>query len=89
MITRSIDYTARGQSERFLVPQIVSHFVRRRPFRRAGGVTGISGARGFAVCGETLNVRSGSPRTLADIIDNAQEISGRDLEIRVSPAFVG
>jgi UDP-glucose 4-epimerase len=40
------------------------------------------------VAGETLNVCSGSPRTLTDIIDIVREASGHDLEVRVNPAFV-
>ncbi|WP_343655848.1 NAD-dependent epimerase/dehydratase family protein [Paraburkholderia caribensis] len=101
VVTRPFNYTGRGQSERFLVPKIVSHFVRRRPFIELGN---INVARDFSdvrmvsrayralleapVAGETLNVCSGSPRTLTDIIDIVREASGHDLEIRVNPAFV-
>ncbi|WP_409518842.1 GDP-mannose 4,6-dehydratase [Paraburkholderia sp. LEh10] len=101
VVTRPFNYTGRGQSERFLVPKIVSHFVRRRPFIELGN---LDVARDFSdvrmvsrayrallessVTGETLNVCSGNPRTLTDIVDIVREASGHDLEVRVNPAFV-
>ncbi|EUC14736.1 NAD-dependent epimerase/dehydratase [Burkholderia sp. BT03] len=101
IVTRPFNYTGRGQSERFLVPKIVSHFVRRRPFIELGN---LNVARDFSdvrmvsrayrallesrVAGETLNVCSGSPRTLNEILDIARGTSGHDLEVRVNPAFV-
>jgi GDP-6-deoxy-D-talose 4-dehydrogenase len=101
VVTRPFNYTGRGQSERFLVPKIVSHFVRRRPVIELGN---IDVARDFSdvrmvsqayralleapVAGEVLNVCSGSPRTLTEILDIAREVSGHDIEVRVNPAFV-
>jgi GDP-6-deoxy-D-talose 4-dehydrogenase len=101
VVTRPFNYTGRGQSERFLVPKIVSHFVRRRPVIELGN---IDVARDFSdvrmvsqayralleapVAGEVLNVCSGSPRTLTEILDIARKVSGHDIEVRVNPAFV-
>ncbi|MEM5386456.1 NAD-dependent epimerase/dehydratase family protein [Paraburkholderia phymatum] len=101
VVTRPFNYTGRGQSERFLVPKIVSHFVRRRPFIELGN---LDVARDFSdvrmvstayrallespVAGETLNVCSGTPRRLTDIVDIVREATGHDLEVRVNPAFV-
>ncbi|OUL88660.1 GDP-mannose 4,6-dehydratase [Paraburkholderia hospita] len=101
VVVRPFNYTGRGQSERFLVPKIVSHFVRRRSFIELGN---LDVARDFSdvrmvsrayralleapVAGETLNVCSGNPRTLLDILDLVREASGHELEIRVNPAFV-
>ncbi len=101
VVTRPFNYTGRGQSERFLVPKIVSHFVRRRPVIELGN---IDVARDFSdvrmvsrayralleapVAGEVLNVCSGSPRTLTEILDIARDVSGHDIQVRVNPAFV-
>jgi nucleoside-diphosphate-sugar epimerase len=101
VVTRPFNYTGRGQSERFLVPKIVSHFVRRRPFIE---LENLDVARDFSdvrivsrayralleapVVGETINVCSGNPRTLTEILDIAREASGHDLEVRINPAFV-
>jgi nucleoside-diphosphate-sugar epimerase len=101
IVTRPFNYTGRGQSERFLVPKIVSHFAQRRPFIELGN---INVARDFSdvravsrayrallespVAGEALNVCSGIPRTLTEIIDVVRDASGHDLEVRVNPVFV-
>jgi nucleoside-diphosphate-sugar epimerase len=38
--------------------------------------------------GETVNVCTGQPYTLREILAMASEITGHELEIRVNPAFV-
>lgn len=101
VMTRPFNYTGRGQSERFLVPKIVSHFVKRRSLMELGN---LDVARDFSdvrtvaatyrallessVAGETVNVCSERPRTLTEIVAMARDASKHDLEIRVNPAFV-
>ncbi|EIM96486.1 NAD-dependent epimerase/dehydratase [Paraburkholderia hospita] len=101
VVTRPFNYTGRGQSERFLVPKIVSHVVQRRSFIELGN---LDVARDFSdvrtvvrayralleapVSGETFNVCSGNPRSLLDILDLVRHSSGHDLQVRVNPAFV-
>ncbi|MGF6754867.1 GDP-mannose 4,6-dehydratase [Paraburkholderia sp. GAS42] len=101
VMMRPFNYTGRGQSERFLVPKIVSHFVERRSLLELGN---LDVARDFSdvrtvaatyrallessVTGETVNVCSERPRTLEEIVAMVREASGHDLEIRVNPAFV-
>ncbi|SEA62640.1 GDP-mannose 4,6-dehydratase [Paraburkholderia sartisoli] len=101
VMTRPFNYTGRGQSERFLVPKIVSHFVKRRSLMELGNLyvaRDFSDVRTVAatyrallessVAGETVNVCNERPRTLKEIVAMVREASGHDLEIRVNPAFV-
>ncbi|CAB3759858.1 GDP-mannose 4,6-dehydratase [Paraburkholderia solisilvae] len=102
VMTRPFNYTGRGQSERFLVPKIVSHFVRKEARMELGN---LDVARDFsdvrtvaqiyrallesdAAPGEVVNVCSGHPYTLQQVVQLVREASGHDLEIRVNPAFV-
>jgi nucleoside-diphosphate-sugar epimerase len=101
LIARPFNYTGRGQTSNFLVPKIVEHFARREPEISLGN---IDVARDFsdvryvvrayealldsAAVGETVNVCTGQPYTLREILAMASEITGHELEIRVNPAFV-
>jgi nucleoside-diphosphate-sugar epimerase len=101
LIVRPFNYTGRGQTSNFLVPKIVDHFARREPEISLGN---IDVARDFsdvryvvrayealldsAAAGETVNVCTGQPYTLREILTMASEITGHELEIRVNPAFV-
>lgn len=101
IITRPFNYTGRGQSARFLVPKIVSHFTQRRPFVELGN---LDVARDFSdvrmvarayrallespAAGETVNVCSERPHTLHEVIDIVREVTGHDPEIRINRAFV-
>jgi GDP-6-deoxy-D-talose 4-dehydrogenase len=101
LIVRPFNYTGRGQTSNFLVPKIVDHFARREPEISLGN---IDVARDFsdvryvvrayealldsASVGETVNVCTGQPYTLREILAMASEISGHELDIRVNPALV-
>jgi nucleoside-diphosphate-sugar epimerase len=101
VITRPFNYTGRGQSDRFLVPKIVSHFVQKRPVIELGN---LDVARDFSdvrtvaqayrhlleadAAGEIVNVCGETPYTLQQILQMAQTASGHQLEVRVNPAFV-
>jgi nucleoside-diphosphate-sugar epimerase len=101
LIVRPFNYTGRGQTTNFLVPKIVEHFARREPEISLGN---IDVARDFSdvryvvrayealldsgAVGETVNVCTGQPYTLLEILAMASEITGHELEIRVNPAFV-
>ncbi|RFU45978.1 GDP-mannose 4,6-dehydratase [Paraburkholderia sp. DHOC27] len=101
LIVRPFNYTGRGQTSSFLVPKIVDHFARRAPEISLGN---IDVARDFsdvryvvrayealldsAAAGETVNVCTGQPYTLREILTMAGEITGHELAIRVNPAFV-
>jgi GDP-6-deoxy-D-talose 4-dehydrogenase len=79
----------------------VEHFARREPEISLGN---IDVARDFSdvryvvrayealldssAVGETVNVCTGQPYTLREILAMASEITGHDLQIQVNPAFV-
>ncbi|TDN67225.1 nucleoside-diphosphate-sugar epimerase [Paraburkholderia sp. BL10I2N1] len=101
LIARPFNYTGRGQALNFLVPKIVDHFVRHEPTISLGN---IDVARDFsdvryvagvyeallesAAAGETVNVCTGRPYSLGQILRMASELTGHEIEVRVNPAFV-
>jgi GDP-6-deoxy-D-talose 4-dehydrogenase len=101
LIVRPFNYTGRGQASNFLVPKIVGHFARRETFIELGN---IDVARDFSdvryvasayealldadAAGETVNVCTGTPYTLREILSKASDLTGHQLEVRVNPAFV-
>jgi len=101
VITRPFNYTGCGQSERFLVPKIVSCFAQRRPFIELGNLDvarDFSDVRAVAriyraliegeAVGEVVNVCSERPYTLNEVVEIVRQGSGHDLEVRVNPSFV-
>jgi GDP-6-deoxy-D-talose 4-dehydrogenase len=101
LIVRPFNYTGRGQTSNFLVPKIVEHFARRAPEISLGN---IDVARDFSdvryvvrayealldsdAVGETVNVCTGQPYTLREILAMASALTGHELDIRINPAFV-
>ena len=101
IVTRPFNYTGVRQEERFLIPKIIAHFARRAPLielgnlhvrRDFGDVRSVAEAyvalieRGEA-CGP-LNVSSGTPHSIGDILGIAERLSGHRMEVEVNPAFV-
>jgi nucleoside-diphosphate-sugar epimerase len=100
-ITRPFNYTGIGQSDNFLLPKIVSHFKRRATSIELGN---LDVARDFsdvrfvaraycellqlAPAGETVNICSGTPYTLREVIKMAEDIAGYKIDVKVNPAFV-
>lgn len=100
-IVRPFNYTGVGQSERFLIPKIVSHFQRHAEVIELGNLdvsrdfydvrhVAMIYARLLALPGngEVYNVCSGVEWTLENVIDALRGISGHDIEVRVNPDFV-
>jgi GDP-6-deoxy-D-talose 4-dehydrogenase len=101
LIVRPFNYTGRGQASNFLVPKIVGHFARREPSIELGN---IDVARDFSdvryvanayeallsseAVAETVNVCTGTPYTLREILTAASDLTGHEMEIRVNPEFV-
>jgi nucleoside-diphosphate-sugar epimerase len=101
VITRPFNYTGPGQSERFLVPKIVGHYVRRATTIELGNldiVRDFSDVRMVAdvycrlldapVAGKTLNICSGVGRSLHWLVDECARLSGHHLELAVRQDLV-
>ena len=102
VVSRPFNYTGVGQDESFLLPKIVAHVKRAAPVIELGNLhvaRDFSDVRMVveayvrllqtrAAVGRTFNVCSGKGYTLTEILDLVREISGRDFEVRVNPAFV-
>jgi nucleoside-diphosphate-sugar epimerase len=101
IMTRPFNYTGVGQSEKYLLPKIVSHFRRRAPVIELGN---INVARDFQdvrfvasayrrlldadAVGEVVNLSSGRAYTLNEVIGMMEDLAGYRIEVRVNPAFV-
>jgi GDP-6-deoxy-D-talose 4-dehydrogenase len=101
VLTRPFNYTGVGQELHFLVPKIVSHFVKHASVIELGNLDverDFSDVRMVAqayrglleqdCAGQTVNICSGRPYSLRAILDAMQEIAGYDIDVRVNPAFV-
>ena len=98
---RPFNYTGVGQSESFLIPKIVKHFLAKKQVIELGNldvwrdysdVRAVVRAyrRLLEVCpiSETVNVCSGKSHSLREILAMAEAISGHKIDVRVNPAFV-
>jgi nucleoside-diphosphate-sugar epimerase len=101
VITRPFNYTGLGQDERFLIPKIVSHFVRKSPHIELGNIDvsrDFSDVRDVAcaylnlldsnACGVKVNICSGRVTSLRDVIEYMNALAGYTIEVRVNPLFV-
>lgn len=101
VITRPFNYTGVGHDNRFVIPKIVEHFKRGASevelgnldvYREYNDVRMVCDAYlnllTAGVAGETYNVCSGNAYALRDVIDTAENISRKQIEVRVNPAFV-
>ncbi|MCK0163737.1 GDP-mannose 4,6-dehydratase [Marinobacter sp. S6332] len=100
-ITRPFNYTGPGQNERFLIPKIVSHFVRRESVIELGNLDvsrDFSDVRDVASYYVQLleadksvspvNLCSGQAYSISQVLDMMAEIAGYRIEVRVNPLFV-
>jgi nucleoside-diphosphate-sugar epimerase len=101
VISRPFNYTGVGQAENFLIPKLVSHFARKADVVELGN---LSVEREFndvrMVCdtylrllergvpGQTYNVCSGVPHTLAHVIETLKSLTGHHMVVNVNPSFV-
>lgn len=101
VITRPFNYTGVGQSDRFLIPKIVSHFVKRKPEIELGNLDverEFSDVRDVATLyrllaekqpvGEIVNLCSSQPITLKSCISIAESLSDHRIEVVVNRDFV-
>jgi GDP-6-deoxy-D-talose 4-dehydrogenase len=100
VITRPFNYTGVGQEPHFLIPKIVSHFVRRAPMIELGNLDverEFSDVRMVASAyrrliedapaGEIFNICSGVAYSLAEVLAMMAKIAGYTIEVTVNPAF--
>ena len=101
VIARPFNYTGVGQNTSFLIPKIVDHYLRSADTIELGN---LDVARDFGdvrdvvrayrlllelgVPGETYNIATGAPTSLGEVLAICSEISGREMNIKVNPAFV-
>jgi GDP-6-deoxy-D-talose 4-dehydrogenase len=101
VIVRPFNYTGVGQSDRFLLPKIVSHVRRGAAAIELGNLDvwrDFSDVRSVANAyrrlletrseGETVNVCSGRVYSLREILALVQKISGHEMRVEVNPAFI-
>lgn len=102
VIARPFNYTGVGQSTQFLIPKIVDHALRKADVIELGNIdvardfsdvrTVVAAYRRLietpASAGGIFNVCSGQARTLREVLDMVQELSGHSMDVRVNPAFV-
>jgi nucleoside-diphosphate-sugar epimerase len=101
VIARPFNYTGIGQSEKFLLPKIVSHFRRGARCIELGN---LAIARDFsdvrvvarsyrrllaaAPAGEAFNICSGHSYSLQSVIEMMSDIAGYCIDVQVNPAFM-
>ena len=101
VIARPFNYTGVGQSDSFLIPKIVSHFVHKRDtielgnmdvWREFNDVRDVVHAYRklieAAPVGQTVNVCSSNLVSLRDALALAAELTGHTLTARINPLFV-
>lgn len=103
VITRPFNYTGVAQNNKFLVPKIVEHFKKREPIIKLGNIDiwrDFSDVRWVAnvytqlLTAETgaginsINVCSGRLTSIRDIINQLQELSGHELDIKSDADFI-
>mgnify|MGYP002630479127 FL=1 len=101
VIARPFNYTGIGQTDNFLIPKIVSHFLRKEKsislgnlevWREFNDVRDV--VRAYLELtlskpvGETFNVCSGHLVSLREVVTLASQLTGHNIEINVNPAFV-
>lgn len=101
VLARPFNYTGVGHDERFVVPKIVGHFLRKNPVIELGDLEverEFNDVR-FVVDAyltlleqgqpeEVYNICSGRPIKLTNVIQTLKDLTGFDPHIKVNPAFL-
>jgi nucleoside-diphosphate-sugar epimerase len=101
-IVRPFNYSGVGQADNYLLPKIVSHFAQKKDRLELGNIhveRDWSDVRDVVlkyrllletkeIAGQTFNVCSSVPYTLAHLVSMMENISNHHLNVVVNPAFV-
>jgi nucleoside-diphosphate-sugar epimerase len=100
-IVRPFNYTGVGQSDLFVIPKIVGHFLDNAPvielgnldvWREYGDVRSVANIYVKLVeqapVGETLNVCTGQAYSLREVINLCKRITGQRMDIQINPEHV-
>lgn len=100
-VVRPFNYTGVGQTDKFLIPKLVTHFQQRKSEIELGNIDVIrdfSDVRFVSAAyrqllerahpGEAYNVCSGDGHSLASIIEKLNDLAGYKIKVVVNPAFV-
>lgn len=101
VIARPFNYTGVGHDNRFVIPKIIEHFKRRAPVIELGNMTVLREYNDVRnVCdiyvallekgqvGEVYNICSGRVISLNQIIVTLKEITGQNMDVKVTPRFM-
>ena len=101
VITRPFNYTGIGHDNRFVIPKIVEHFKRGAAeielgnldvYREYNDVRMVCDAYlkllEYGVKHEIYNICTGRAYSLREVISTVEEVSGKNIEIKVNPAFI-
>lgn len=102
IITRPFNYTGIGQDKNFIIPKIVDHVKRKARSLELGNINvarDFSDVRFVADCcqrlldtpdaiGQVVNICSGIPYKLADVIEKIEDLSNHHLEIIQNPSLM-
>ena len=101
VIVRPFNYTGVGQSEKFVIPKIVSHYARGARCIELGNTRVVRDFQDvrdvvpryrrlleLAPVGETYNLSSGVGHSLNDVLELLSGLAGYRPEVQVNPEFV-
>lgn len=101
VIMRPFNYTGVGQSERFLIPKIVSHYKKKMESIELGNIDverdflDVRDVAGYYfelfesdAKSESFNLCSGKTYSIKDIMRLMDEIAGYEIKIEINPDFV-
>jgi len=102
IIARPFNYTGVGQATNFVIPKIIDHVRRKVATIELGNLDvarDFSDVRDVVLAysalltepeaiGQIVNICSGEPHSLLDVISMTKDISGFDFEVTVNPTFV-
>jgi nucleoside-diphosphate-sugar epimerase len=101
VIARPFNYTGVGHDDRFVIPKLIDHFIRRATTIELGNIEverEFNDVRTvcdaylrlleFGLPGQTYNICSGRPVSLGMVLDVLRKITGHNIQVNVNPNFI-